>query len=333
MRSILAILATLSLSSCGWLIPGEDQSTSPESSPADVASAIPRAEQPAACATEGAALQVLGSGGPIAEAARAGTSYLLWIDGEPRLLIDAGAGSFLRFAEAGGKVASLDAILITHLHADHTGDLAGIFNTGGFEGRSEPLPVIGPDAAPRFPGTTEFIARLLSKDGGAFAYNGGYLDGTENKPQLEPRDIPTAEGTADPAGLDISNDYSVIAHPVHHGPVPALGYVIEVGAASFVITGDQSALSERFLADLTGSKPAILFAHHVINGDDGQPRGLHRTPAQIGELAGALEPGRLVLTHNMERSLAPIADSLSAIGAGYSGDVSVAMDLDCYSLG
>jgi len=330
MRNTIAIMAALSLSSCGGL--GiDDKSTSPESSPAEISSDIPRAEQPAACASQGAAFQVLGSGGPIAESARAGTSYLLWIDGEPRLLIDAGAGSFLRFAEAGGKVATLDAILLTHLHADHTGDLAGIFNTGGFEGRSEPLAIIGPDAAPRFPGTTEFISRLLSKEGGAFAYNGGYLDGTENKPQLEPRDIATSEGTAGPFGLDVSNDYSVMAHPVHHGPVPALGYAVEVGDKRIVITGDQSALSERFLADLTQSKPTILFAHHVINGEDGQPRGLHRTPAQIGELARALEPGRVVLTHNMERSLGPIADSLSAIGESYSGAVSVAFDLDCYA--
>jgi len=331
MRMTLTMIAALSLSGCGW--PSyDDESTRPESSLAETSSGVPRAEQPAACATQGTALQVLGSGGPIAEAARAGTSYLLWIDGEPRLLIDAGAGSFLRFAEAGGKLATLDAILITHLHADHTGDLAGIFNTGGFEGRSEPLPLIGPDAARRFPGTSEFTSRLLSKDGGAFAYNGGYLDGSENKPQLEPRDITTTEGTTAPVGLDVSNDYSVMAHPVHHGPVPALGYVVEVGDKSFVITGDQSALSERFLADLSGSKPTILFAHHVINSEDGQPRGLHRTPAQIGELAGALEPGRLVLTHNMERSLGPIADSLSAIAESYSGDVSVALDLDCYAL-
>ncbi|MEL6531277.1 MAG: MBL fold metallo-hydrolase [Pseudomonadota bacterium] len=295
-------------------------------------SGVPRAEQPADCPSEGAALQVLGSGGPIAEAARAGTSYLLWIDGEPRLLIDAGAGSFLRFAQAGGKIETLDAILLTHLHADHAGDLAGILNTGGFEGRAEPLPVIGPDAAPRFPGTAEFLARLVSKEGGAFAYNGGYLDGTENKPQLEPRDVETAEGAAGPTGLDVSNDYSVMAHPVHHGPVPALGYVVEAAGKSFVITGDQSALSERFFADLTGSKPTILFAHHVINGEAGQPIGLHRTPAEIGQLAGALAPGRLVLTHNMERSLGPIEKSLSAIGQSYSGAVSVAMDLDCYAL-
>ncbi len=284
------------------------------------------------CPAEGAALQILGSGGPIAEAARAGTSYLLWIDGEPRLLIDAGAGSFLRFAEAGGKLASLDAILLTHLHVDHVGDLAGILNTGGFEGRTEPLTIIGPDAAPRFPGTSEFLTRLLAKDGGAFAYNGGYLDGTENKPRLVPRDVETDHGNAAPAGLDVSNHYSITALPVHHGPVPALGYMIEVGDASFVITGDQSASSEAFQARLEGSKPTILFAHHVINGEPGQPRGLHRAPEQIGELAAALEPEQLVLTHNMERSLIRIEDSFRSIGGSFAGPVSVAMDLDCYAL-
>ncbi len=331
MRTTLAACVALSLSGCGFLA-FDDKSTSPEGSPADKTSGIPRAEQPAACATEGAALQVLGSGGPIAEAARAGTSYLLWIDGEPRLLIDAGSGSFLRYAEAGGKLETLDAILVTHLHADHAGDLIDVLNSGGFEGRSEPLVLVGPDAAPRFPSMSAFTQRLLGKEGGAFAYNGGYGDGTENKPELSVREITTAEGSADPIGLDVSNDYSVMAHPVHHGPVPALGYAIEIGDKSFVITGDQSALSERFLADLTGSEPTILFAHHVINGEDGQPRGLHRTPAQVGELAGALEPGRLVLTHNMERSLMPIDASLSAIAQSYPGEVSVAMDLDCYAL-
>lgn len=297
--------------------------------------ALPRDEQPAACPATGAALQVLGSGGPLAEWAggegRAGTSYLLWIDGTPRLLIDAGAGSFLRFAEAGGKLASLDAILLTHLHADHAGDLAGVLNSGGFETRAAPLPVIGPDSGERFPGTAEFLARLLGKDTGAFAYNGGFIDGSEGKFRLDPRDIPTGGGAAAPAGLDVSNDYSVVAHPVNHGPAPALGYVIEWNGKAVVITGDQSALSERFLADLSGTKPVILFAHHVINGAEGQPRGLHRTPAQIGALAGALAPARLVLTHNMQRSLAPMADSLTAIGTGYKGPVTVAADLDCYA--
>ncbi|WP_108789987.1 MBL fold metallo-hydrolase [Erythrobacter sp. Alg231-14] len=332
-RLVVASLGALSLTGCFF-------ANTSENGPEDAAasSTFPRAEQPANCPTEGAAIQVLGSGGPIAEMptgtngeARAATSYLLWIDGEPRLLIDAGSGSFLRYAQAGGKLATLDAILLTHVHADHAGDVIDVLNSGGFEGRSEPLIVAGPTGAPRFPSTSEFVARLLDKDAGAFAYNGGYGDGTENKPQLSVRDIETREGTAEPTGLDVSNDYSVIALPVDHAFVPALGYEISIGGKTVVITGDQSGRSFAFEEALRGSKPDILLAHHVINGEAGQPRGLHRTPAEIGTLAGALAPGRVVLTHNMDRSLSRIDDNLTAIGEEYSGPVSVAMDLDCYA--
>lgn len=321
MRLVLCSIAGLALSACGG---GLTSKVTAFESLASETSAR------GTCLAQGAALQVLGSGGPIAKSGRAGTSYLLWIDGTPRLLIDAGAGSFLRFAEAGGKVASLDAILLTHFHADHAGDLIGVLNSGGFEGRTASLPVIGPDAAPRFPATDEFLERLLGKQAGAFAYNGGYIDGSENKPQLEPRSIVTGEGAGDPVTLEVSDDYSVTAHPVHHGVIPALGYVIKIGGKSVVITGDQSAFSQRFLTELTGSKPEILFAHHVINGDQGQPRGLHRTPTEIGELAGALEPSQMVLTHNMDRSLSRIDESRAAIAQSYAGNVSVAADLKCY---
>ncbi|MEL6738631.1 MAG: hypothetical protein AAFO28_06875, partial [Pseudomonadota bacterium] len=192
--------------------------------------------------------------------------------------------------------------------------------------------IIGPDSAPRFPGMTEFLTRLIGKETGAFAYNGGYLDGTENKPLLQPRDIVTEEGAAPSVGLDVSNDYSVMAHPVHHGPAPTLAFVIEVDGKVIVLAGDQSFLSERFVTDLTNAKPAILIAHHVINGEPGQPRGLHRTPEQIGEMAAALAPERLILGHNMERSLSRLDEGLEAISQNYSGPVSVAIDLNCYAL-
>ncbi|MEM1052333.1 MAG: MBL fold metallo-hydrolase [Pseudomonadota bacterium] len=294
---------------------------------------FPRAEQPVDCPTTGAAMQVLGSGGPIAEGGvpgRAATSYLLWINGEPRLLIDAGSGSFLRFAEANGKIKTLDAILLSHLHADHAGDLIDVLNSGGFEGRTEPLAIIGPGAAPRFPATTEFLERLLSKDSGAFAYNGGFLDGTENKPLIESQDVAFAEGAENVQDIAVSPDYAVRALPVHHGPVPSLGFMLEIDGKSIVIAGDQSFLSEAFVAELAGSSPAILFAHHAINGEDGQPRGLHRTPSEIGELAAKLDPERVVLNHNMARSLSRIDDNLAAIAETYAGPVSVASDLDCY---
>lgn len=63
-------------------------------------------------------VQVLGSGGPDSDDARASAGYLVWIDGQARLLVDAGGGVFLRFGEAKARFDMLDAIAITHLHAD-----------------------------------------------------------------------------------------------------------------------------------------------------------------------------------------------------------------------
>ena len=95
-------------------------------------------------ARKGVELQVLGSGGPGSEDKRASTSYLLWQDGRPRVLIDSGGGSALNFGRSGAHVAQLDAILFTHLHIDHSADFPALINSSYFEERKEPLPVYGP---------------------------------------------------------------------------------------------------------------------------------------------------------------------------------------------
>jgi len=284
-----------------------------------------------ACSAPGLAVQVLGSGGPVAEGARASTAYLVRIDGTPRLLIDIGSGAFLRYAEAGARLGDLDAILLTHLHADHAGDLAGVLKSGGFEAREAPLMLVGPGAAPRFPATGEFVRRLIGKETGAFAYLGGYLDGTEDKPRLDIHEVETAGGAGPPVVFMPGHGLRITAIPVHHGVVPALGYLVEYGGRSIAISGDQSGQSAAFETALAGREPDILFAHHVISGAAGEPRGLHRTPAQIGELAALSGTKALVLTHNMNRSLAELDRSLADIAAIWTGPVSVADDLDCHA--
>jgi len=51
------------------------------------------------CGEEDVAVQVLGSGGPELQDRRASSSYLIWQDGQARVLVDAGGGSALRFGE------------------------------------------------------------------------------------------------------------------------------------------------------------------------------------------------------------------------------------------
>jgi phosphoribosyl 1,2-cyclic phosphodiesterase len=78
------------------------------------------------CGTEGVAVQVLGSGGPELQDKRASTSYLVWQDGQARVLVDAGGGSALRFGESGAKMSQLDVILFSHFHVDHSADFPSL---------------------------------------------------------------------------------------------------------------------------------------------------------------------------------------------------------------
>lgn len=296
-----------------------------------LAAAGVQAEEPGgSCPAHGVALQVLGSGGPLADDARAGSSYLVRVDGRPRLLIDAGSGVFLRFGEAGVRLSDLDAIFISHFHGDHVGDLAAILNSGGFEKRAAPLDIIGPAGNGAFPGVADFLAAQFDEQRGAYRYLAGFLDGRFDLPRLIPHDIPADPEAALPRLVLDRDGIRVTAIPVHHGYVPALGYFVEAAGKTIVLAGDQSFLSTGFDEFLAGRAPDILVAHHAIPEGAGQPRGLHRAPSSIGAMAASMKARRLVLSHNMQRALVRTDEGLAAIAAAYEGPVVLANDLDCF---
>ena len=122
----------------------------------------------------GVELLVLGSGGPGAEG-RASSSYVLFVAGTPRILIDAGPGSFARLGEAHVDLETLDVVLLTHLHVDHAAELPGIVKARAVA-TAHPIhfDVFGPDGhpaqgdLPSFPSTRRFMDILFGPDG-AFA--------------------------------------------------------------------------------------------------------------------------------------------------------------------
>ena len=112
------------------------------------------------CGAQGVAVQVLGSGGPELQDKRASSSYMVWEKGQPRVLVDAGGGSALRFGESGAQMSQLDVILFTHFHVDHSGDFAALIKSSWFEDRKRPLPIYGPPGNNFMPATTEFVSDL-----------------------------------------------------------------------------------------------------------------------------------------------------------------------------
>lgn len=273
------------------------------------------------------AVQVLGSGGPAADDARASSGYLVWIDGEARLLVDVGGGVFLRFGEAKARFETLDAIALTHLHADHVSDLPALLKSGFFSERQRPLPIAGPTAGGMFPGTRDFMRALFDPERGAFRYLAGYLDGSGgmvHAPLVE------ADSTAVTPSVVFSNErLKVTAVGVQHGPVPALGFLVEAGERRIAFAGDQNGDNPAFAAMIKGAD-LLVMDHAVPEMTDPVSRRLHARPSEIGELAAAAGVRRLVLSHNMKRSLDALPENVATIRKHYAGPVAVAEDLMCF---
>ena len=180
----------------------------------------------ASCSKHAAALQVLGSGGPEA-GRRSGPGYLLWLGGKARLLIDAGPGTRLRFAESGARLEDLDAIFLTHLHVDHANDLPALVKASYFTGRSRELPVGCPSGNAAMPGNLRWLSALFGSDG--YRYLEDHLEPGEGD-AFRLAGLESDADAAFPAVLWRSQGIAVTAAGVGHGAIPALAYRIE-GAA------------------------------------------------------------------------------------------------------
>jgi len=290
------------------------------------------------CGGTGVALQVLGSGGPETQTKRASSSYLVWVDGKARVLVDTGGGSALRFGESGAQMTDLDVILLTHLHADHSADLPALIKSSFFENRTRPLPIHGPGGNQLMPSTVTFVRALFDGTRGAYRYLGGFISPLDKSSyKLEPRDVrepPPKIGVPrrkEPLLLPVfSNErLRVQAVVVAHGPLPALAFRVETGGKSMVFSGDTNGNGDNLPTLASGAD--LLVAHNAVpEGAGGVERALHMPPSVIGDIAQAAKVKQLVLSHRMLRTLGKEEDTLSAIRKAYAGPAAFADDLSCF---
>jgi len=282
------------------------------------------------CGRSGVALQILGSGGPVADDDRAASGYLVWHEGRARLLVDAGGGVFLRFGQAGARLEDLELLALTHLHTDHAADLPALLMSGYFSPRRAPLPVSGPTGNDLMPSITGFLTAMFSAEHGAFRYLSGFLDGTDGLFALQPIEVNAA--SREPVEVFSSKDLRVTAVGVVHGPVPSLGYLVEIAGKRIAIGGDQNLDGGAFVKLATAADIMVL---PMAVPEDAGPvaRNLHATPSAIGSAAGRAGPARLVVSHLMQRSLQDLEAGLEEIRRHYSGSLVVAEDLACLEPG
>lgn len=278
------------------------------------------------CLNNGLALQVLGSGGPETQTKRASSSYLIWLDGKARVLIDSGGGSALRFGESGAQMADLDLVLLTHLHVDHTADLPALIKSSYFETRNKPLPVFGPVGNTAFPSTVEFMESLFGLKG-AYRYLSDFLQPQSANYSIQSNNVALID--AQSKTVFNQNGIKATATNVQHGSVPALAWRIDIAGKSLVFSGDTNGDSDN-LAQLANNADIFVAHNAVPESAAGAARSLHMPPSVIGKIAASAKVRQLVLSHRMLRTLGKEPETLQAIASQYAGKPVFADDLDCF---
>ncbi|MGA7242916.1 MAG: MBL fold metallo-hydrolase [Terracidiphilus sp.] len=279
------------------------------------------------CGSTGLAVQVLGSGGPELQDKRASTSYLIWDRGIPRVIVDAGGGSALRFGESGAQMSQVDVVLFSHFHIDHSGDFPALVFSSWFEDRKRPLPVYGPPGNNFMPSTTEFVRDLFGEPHGAWRYLSDLTEpGAKGSYTLEPHDVVAG---SKPVLVFRNSDMAVYAVRVIHGGFPALAWRVEIEGKRIVFSGDTNGDGDG-LTQLASDADLFVAHNAVPEGATGVERRLHMPPSVIGTTAANAHVKRLVLSHRMLRTLGKENETEAEIKRHFSGPIAFANDLDCF---
>jgi ribonuclease BN (tRNA processing enzyme) len=247
-------------------------------------------------------LTVVGCSGSLAGPDSAASCYLLEADGF-RLVIDFGNGSLgplQRYAPMFG----IDAVCLSHLHADHCVDLYSysIARTYSPSGVQPPIPVYGPA------GTAERIGLIHGPDGDL---------GLTKRFTFE---------TLQPGKLEIGPFEVQLAHVNH--PVETFAFRFAYGGRSLVYTGDTGP-SEAVPALAAGAD--VFLSEAAFLEGPGLPPDIHLTARQAADYASQAGVGKLVLTH-----LQPWTDRDGAraeAAAAFTGDLDIASTGQVIDLG
>ena len=220
------------------------------------------------CSASPIAVQILGSGGPRFNPFRSSSSYLLWIDGQARILVDLGGGAHHRFGQSQAKLEDLRMVGISHLHPDHVSDLPALLWLS-HEGRKEPLPIVGPSGNHAAPDFLLFLNRLFDEKTGAFQVLGSTLGASQGfrldlGVRLHVGVVDVVE--AEPSTVLDRQELTVTALGIPHGNIPTLAYRVQTRDLSIVFSSDQNGTDPKFVEFAKGANVCHARLHRATVG-------------------------------------------------------------------
>ncbi|MFD9905424.1 MBL fold metallo-hydrolase [Streptomyces sp. NPDC059063] len=216
-------------------------------------------------------LTVLGSATPYPSADNPCSGYLV-SHGDTRVWVDAGSGT-LAALQRHVRLDELDAIWISHLHADHSADLLTAYYGALYADitLAAPIPLYGP------PGIADRLAHFLT--------NGAVRSPVESAFAVEE----LYDGHRVRVG-----GLTLTSAEVVHG-MPAFALRAEASSGSVVYSGDTAPCSG--LVRLAEGCDVLLCEAESAEAPRATEPWVHHTPEDAGDTARAAGAGRLVVTH------------------------------------
>ena len=260
---------------------------------------------------ENDAMRVLlcGTSSPLPHPTRAKACVAVFANGK-FWIVDTGNGSWNNLALWRIPGDNIGAVLLTHYHSDHIGDL-GEFNMQTWvAGRPDKLRVYGPNGI-------ESVVRGFEQ---AYRLDTGYRIEHHGADLLPPENAGMSPLTIDLNAAETTslvfeeNGLRVSAFPVPHEPAsPSVGYRFDYRGRSVVVSGD-TAFSTRVVEASRGVDVLVheAQANHIVSRIEATARSIgdnriakimsdipsyHTTPLEAAKIAQEANVGMLVMYH------------------------------------
>lgn len=281
---------------------------------------------------------VLGSGNPWPTRAQASASILVEIGNPERdiLIFDIGTGSLANYASLKLPVNKLNKVFVTHLHADHMGDLITLIGSLSKVGRADgPVFLWGPSGTEPRLGTRHF-AECLEE---ALAWDAAAGHGAINPDSM--KIVATESDFSKTQVVYEANGVKVTSFPVVHCIGGAVGYRLDFAGLSFGFSGDarpcwplvRACEGVDLLVHECFPPAAALAAASGLSIERATIalNAAHTSPRAAGKVFQLVKPRVAGLWHTL---LSPLVVSMlfTELGEVYDGPVVQAQDLTVFNI-